>query len=96
MFFCTSTADAPRLVIETDDERGARIESIRTVLRTFPYPGRREEPLWVDPRIVRTVEAEAGSEDRDVPRARSVARSPRASLPLVLAPEPAGSTGRVD
>lgn len=63
MFFYTSTADAPWLVIKSDDKRRARINAIRTFLRAFPYPGRREELLEVDPRIVRTVEAELGVED---------------------------------
>jgi polyphosphate kinase 2 len=63
MFFYTSTADAPWLVIKADDKRRARINAIRTFLAAFEYTGRRAELLEVDPRIVRSVEAELAVED---------------------------------
>ncbi len=63
MFFYTSTADAPWLIVKSDDKRRSRINAIRVFLRPFAYPGRRDELLEVDPRIVRTVEAELGVED---------------------------------
>lgn len=63
MFFYTSTADAPWLVIKSDDKRRARLNAIRCFLGAFDYTERRPELLQVDRRIVRSVEAELGFEE---------------------------------
>ena len=58
MFFYTSTADSPWIIIKSDDKKRARINSIRYFLSQFEYPGKRSELLHWDPRIVRTVSQE--------------------------------------
>ncbi len=63
MFFYTSTADAPWTIIKSDDKKRARLNAIRFFLSQFEYKDRHEELLQVDPRIVRTVEAELHVED---------------------------------
>ncbi len=63
MFFYTSTADSPWRIIKSDDKKRARINAIRYFLSHFDYPGKRDELLEVDRRIVRTVEEELGVED---------------------------------
>lgn len=60
MFFYTSTADCPWVIIKSDDKKRARINAIRYFLAQFDYPDKREELLAWDPRIVRTVEQELG------------------------------------
>ena len=60
MFFYTSTADAPWVIIKSDDKKRARINAIRVFLNGFDYPGKRHELLTIDPRIVRTVDDEIG------------------------------------
>ena len=60
MFFYTSTADSPWVIIKSDDKKRARINAIRYFLSRFDYPGKREELLQWDPRIVRSVEQEIG------------------------------------
>lgn len=60
MFFYTSTADAPWIIIKSDDKKRARINAIRYFLSRFEYPGRRAGLLRWDPRIVCTVEQEIG------------------------------------
>jgi hypothetical protein len=63
MFFFTSTADAPWTIIKSDDKKRARINAIRFLLSGIDYPGRRDELLTIDRRIVRTVQDEIGVED---------------------------------
>ena len=63
MFFFTSTADAPWVIIKSDDKKRARINAIRYLLSRMEYPGKRHELLEYDRRIVRTVEDELGVED---------------------------------
>ena len=63
MFFFTSTADSPWVIIKSDDKKRARINAIRYLLSKFDYPEKREELLEVDTRIVRTVAEEMGVED---------------------------------
>ena len=63
MFFFTSTADSPWVIIKSDDKKRARINAIRFLLSKFDYPGKREELLQVDTRIVRSVADEMGVED---------------------------------
>jgi polyphosphate kinase 2 len=60
MFFYTDTADAPWVIIKSDDKKRARINTIRYFLSRLDYPGRREELLRVDDRVVRTVSQELG------------------------------------
>ncbi|MDY6055857.1 polyphosphate kinase 2, partial [Micrococcus sp.] len=45
MFFYTDTADAPWTVVKSNDKKRARLEAIRHVLHTLPYPNK-------DPRVV--------------------------------------------
>ena len=40
MFFHTDTADSPWIVIKSDDKKRARLNCIRHVLSTLPYPGK--------------------------------------------------------
>ena len=40
MFFYTDTADAPWIVVKSDDKKRARIEAIRHFLHHLPYPGK--------------------------------------------------------
>lgn len=63
MFFFTSTADCPWVIIKSDDKKRARINAIRYLLGEMEYPGKREELLQYDHRIVRTVQEELGTED---------------------------------
>jgi polyphosphate kinase 2 len=63
MFFFTSTADSPWIIIKSDDKKRARINAIRCLLGKIDYPERREELLKIDTRIVRTVQDEIGVED---------------------------------
>jgi polyphosphate kinase 2 len=63
MFFYTSTADAPWVIVKSDDKKRARINAIRHFLAAFDYPDKRGELLAVDGRIVRTVEEELNVED---------------------------------
>ncbi len=63
MFFFTSTADCPWIIIKSDDKKRARINAIRYLLSKMDYPGKRKELLKYDHRIVRTVQEELGTED---------------------------------
>ncbi|NCA69326.1 MAG: polyphosphate kinase 2 [Sphingobacteriia bacterium] len=63
MFFFTSTADSPWTIIKSDDKKRARINAIRYLLSHVEYPGRRDELLRIDQRIVRSVADEIGVED---------------------------------
>jgi len=63
MFFFTSTADSPWIIIKSDDKKRARINAIRYLLSQIDYPGRRDELLQIDKRIVKTVQEELGVED---------------------------------
>jgi polyphosphate kinase 2 (PPK2 family) len=63
MFFFTSTADSPWIIIKSDDKKRARLNAIRYLLSHIDYPDKRGELLQYDTRIVRTVEQETGVED---------------------------------
>ena len=63
MFFYTSTADCPWMIIKSDDKKRARVNSIRYFLSNLDYPGKRHELLEYDKRIVRTVQEELEVED---------------------------------
>jgi len=63
MFFFTSTADSPWIIIKSDDKKRARINAIRYLLKDLDYPGKRSELLRVDRRVVRSVAEEMGVED---------------------------------
>jgi polyphosphate kinase 2 len=60
MFFYTSTADSPWVIIKSDDKKRARVNAIRYFLSRMDYPDKREELLQYDTRIVRTVDQELG------------------------------------
>ncbi|CAN1525352.1 COG2326 Uncharacterized conserved protein [Caulobacteraceae bacterium] len=40
MFFHTDTADSPWTVIKSDDKKRARLNAMRYILRSLPYPGK--------------------------------------------------------
>lgn len=63
MFFFTSTADSPWTIIKSDDKKRARINAMRYLLSHIDYPGRRDDLLEIDRRIVRSVAEEIGVED---------------------------------
>ena len=63
MFFYTSTAESPWVIVKSDDKRRARLNSIRHFLASFDYPDKRVDLLRTDERIVRTVEQELNIED---------------------------------
>jgi len=53
MFFHTDTADSPWLVIKSDDKKRARLNCMRHVLSTLPYPGKDPKVAYpADPLIV--------------------------------------------
>ena len=53
MFFHTDTADSPWLVIKSDDKKRARLNCMRHVLSTLPYPGKDPKVAYTaDPLIV--------------------------------------------
>jgi polyphosphate kinase 2 len=54
MFSRTHTTFSPWMIVQANDKRTARLESIRYVLSQFPYPGkgRVKVPLVPDPNIV--------------------------------------------
>lgn len=55
MFFYTDTADAPWTVVKSDDKKRARLNAMRYILSTLPYPNKDEkivtppDPLIVGP-----------------------------------------------
>ncbi len=53
MFFYSDTADAPWTVIKSDDKKRARINAMRFVLNSLPYPNKNPDiDLTPDPLIV--------------------------------------------
>jgi polyphosphate kinase 2 len=53
MFFHTHTADAPWTVVKSDDKKRARLNAMRHLLHTLPYPNKNEEVACApDPLIV--------------------------------------------
>lgn len=62
MFFYTSTAEAPWIVIKSDDKKRARLNAIRYFLGQFDYPDCAVD-LRCDPRIIHRVEDELVYED---------------------------------
>ncbi|MCV6590570.1 MAG: polyphosphate kinase 2 [Marinobacterium sp.] len=53
MFFYTDTADAPWTVIKSDDKKRARLNGIRHVLNSLPYPNKNPDiQIEPDPLIV--------------------------------------------
>ena len=55
MFFHTDTADAPWVVVKSDDKKRARLNCMRYFLSTLPYPGKDPKVVGVaDPLIVGT------------------------------------------
>ncbi len=63
MYFFTSTADSPWIIIKSDDKKRARLNAMRFLLSKLDYIVMYEELLQYDTRIVRTVEQETGVED---------------------------------
>jgi len=53
MFFYTDTADAPWIVVKSDDKKRARLNCIRHFLHNLDYPGKDEKIVYApDPKIV--------------------------------------------
>jgi polyphosphate kinase len=53
MFFYTDTADAPWIVVKSNDKKRARLEAIRHVLAQFDYDDKDTEvAIGPDPKIV--------------------------------------------
>jgi polyphosphate kinase 2 len=53
MFFYTDTADAPWTVVKSDDKKRARLNAMRFILSTLPYPNKDEKVVTApDPLIV--------------------------------------------
>ena len=62
MFFYTSTADCPWVIIKSDQKKRARINAIRHFLDRINYPKDYPQMLGYDERIVRTVNEELAAE----------------------------------
>ncbi len=60
MFFYTSTADCPWVIIKSDEKKRARINAIRHFLGRIGYPKDYPQMLGPDSRIVKTVNEELG------------------------------------
>ena len=60
MFFYTSTADSPWVIIKSVEKKRARINAIRHFLSRFNYDKEFPDMLEVDHRIVKTVNEELG------------------------------------
>ncbi len=66
MFFHTDTADAPWVVVRSDDKKRARVNCIRHVLHRLDYPGKDPNVAYApDPLIVCSVESRYGDELED-------------------------------
>ncbi|MCW1918556.1 polyphosphate kinase 2 [Rhodobacter sp. KR11] len=53
MFFYTDTADAPWVIVKSDDKKRARLNVMRHFLSTVEYPGKDADAIGeIDPRIV--------------------------------------------
>jgi polyphosphate kinase 2 len=64
MFFYTDTADAPWIIVKSDDKRRARIECLRHFLHTLDYPDKNTDAIGTpDPLIVGTAASLGVSED---------------------------------
>ncbi len=54
MFFYTDTADAPWTIIKSNDKKRARLETMRYVLDSLPYPHKDPDVVnGFDPLIVK-------------------------------------------
>ncbi len=62
MFFYSSTAESPWVIIKSNDKKRARINSIRHFLSKLDYPNKIPSLLEYDRTIVRTVQEEVGNE----------------------------------
>lgn len=66
MFFHTDTADAPWVVIRSDDKKRARVNCMRHVLFHLDYPGKDESVVFApDPLITCSVQSRYGDELAD-------------------------------
>jgi polyphosphate kinase 2 len=62
MFFYTSTADCPWVIIKSDEKKRARINTMRHFLGCINYEKEFPDMLGVDERIVKTVREEIGAQ----------------------------------
>lgn len=58
MFYHTSTADSPWVIVKSDDKKRARLNAIRYYLSGFDYPGKQPELLTYDRRIIHSAAEE--------------------------------------
>lgn len=63
MFFYTSTADSPWVIIKSDEKKRARINAIRHFLSKLNYKKDYPQMLGIDQRIVKTVKEELSAKE---------------------------------
>ena len=64
MFFYTDTADAPWTIVKSSDKKRARINCMKHVLASLPYPDKRKRiARGPDPLIVGTTHHVVGNSD---------------------------------
>lgn len=82
MFFYTDTADAPWIIVKSDDKRRARIECMRYFLHSLDYPDKDTAAIGTpDSRIVGKAANLGFNEDR-------------AATPLSMLADPASLAGK--
>jgi hypothetical protein len=96
MFFYTDTADAPWIIVKSDDKKRARLEAMKHFLSTIDYPGKDHRVVRApDPLIVGRAEHVVHRSEHILgtslhPDHRRAARPPAASP----APAPAAEAAR--
>jgi polyphosphate kinase 2 len=94
MFFYTDTADAPWIIVKSDDKKRARLEAMKHFLSTIDYPGKdRRIATKPDPLIVGRAEHVVHRSEHILgtslhPDHRRAARPPAAPKPAPAAAEP--------
>ncbi len=72
MFFYTDTAEAPWVVVKSDDKKRARLACMHHFLHNLPYPGKNEELIrGPDPLIASRATAVVGREAPAIARPRT-------------------------
>jgi polyphosphate kinase 2 len=67
MFFYTDTADAPWVIVKSDDKKRARLNCMQHFLASLPYPGKDERVVrGADPLIVGTPDHVIGRASHDI------------------------------
>jgi polyphosphate kinase 2 len=95
MFFYTDTADAPWIIVKSDDKKRARLEAMRHFLSSIDYPGKDHRIVRPpDPLIVGRAEHVVHRSEHILgtslhPDHRRVSRPPAATAKAAAAPAPA-------